>query len=879
MKQWHTTQVEEIYNMLETGESGLSSNEAELRLEKHGKNALKEEKGPTLFGRFIAQFKDVMVLVLLAAAIISGVLGELTDSIIILSIVIINAVIGVVQENKAEQALEALKKMSRPYARVIRDGETKSIKREDIVPGDLVELEAGDYVPADLRLIQSASLKIQESTLTGESAAVEKTIDALDDPELALGDRRNMAYSSSIITYGRGSGIVVSAGMDTEVGKIAEYISDGDIGTETPLKKRLNATGKILSIAVLCAAILIFITGMIQGRNPFDMFMTSVSLAVAAIPEGLLAIVTVVLAIGVRKMSSRKAIIRKLPAVETLGSTQIICSDKTGTLTLNKMNVERIYIPGSTVRSNPAKANSENTEILMNIMVLCNDARLNLSNDGIKMIGDPTETALIQYAFNHGFNKNTMERLHHREYELPFDSERKLMTTVNRFDEGLKVMVKGAPDMLIERCSRIIIDGTVRPITEEDIKAVERANANMGERALRVLAYAYDELEALEPNADSDILESNLIFAGLTGMIDPPRREAKEAIRVCKRAGMRAVMITGDHKDTAFAIAKQLGMVKDNTGVITGRELDKITDKQLARTIGKYSVFARVSPEHKVRIVTAWKSKGKIVAMTGDGVNDAPALKVADIGIGMGITGTDVSKSVADMILADDNFATIIVAVEEGRKTYDNIRKAIQFLLSANVAEVLAVFTATLFNWNFLFPIHILWINLVTDSFPALALGLENAEAGIMEKKPRNASKNLFSGIVGINIVYQGIFQAAITLLVYMYAFNKFGQETARTMAFLVLGLIQLFHVLNVRSAASTIFQKGFFSNWLLFASLAFAGTMQVIVVLVPGLNSVFRTVHLTGMQWLITGCAALMIIPLVEIAKLIIKLTGYKDE
>ncbi len=879
MKHWHTAEVEEIYNMLETGENGLSSQEAELRLQEHGKNALKEVKGPSLFMRFITQFKDVMVLVLLAAAIISGALGELTDAIIILSIVIINAVIGVVQESKAEHALEALKKMSRPYARVIRDGEIKSIKREDIVPGDLVELEAGDYVPADLRLIQSASLKIQESTLTGESTAVEKYIEALDDSDLPLGDRKNMAYSSSIITYGRGSGLVVSAGMDTEVGKIAEYISDGDIGTETPLKLRLNATGKILSIAVLCAAIVIFITGMIQGRNPFDMFMTSVSLAVAAIPEGMLAIVTVVLAIGVRKMSGRKAIIRKLPAVETLGSTQIICSDKTGTLTLNKMNVERIYIPGSKVRNNPAKANSYNTEMLMNVMVLCNDARLTLGNEGIKTIGDPTETALIQYAFNSGFNKNTMERMHHREYELPFDSDRKLMTTINRFDPGLKVMVKGAPDILIEKCSKILTDGKVRAITDNDIQTAEKANASMTEKALRVLAYAYDDIEILDPGADSDTLENNLIFVGLTGMIDPPRQEAKEAIRVCKRAGMRAVMITGDHRNTAYAIAKQLGMVKNETGVITGRELDKISEKQLARTIGKYSVFARVSPEHKVRIVKAWKSRGKIVAMTGDGVNDAPALKAADIGIGMGITGTDVSKSVADMVLADDNFATIIVAVEEGRRTYDNIRKAIQFLLSANTAEVLAVFTATLFNWNFLFPIHILWINLVTDSFPALALGLENAEPGIMNRKPRNASKSLFSGIIGVNIVYQGVFQAAITLLLYMFALSLYGKDIAVTMAFLVLGLIQLFHVLNVRSATSTIFRKGFFSNGLLFISLAFAGLMQISVVLLPALNSVFKTVPLTGIQWLLAIGAAFMIIPLVEIAKLIVKLTGYKDE
>ncbi|MBN2558766.1 MAG: cation-translocating P-type ATPase [Clostridia bacterium] len=879
MNKWHTLEIDEIYKSLETGENGLSSDEAANRLVRHGKNELKEAKRTTLIGRFLMQFKDVMVLVLLAAAIISGILGEIADSVIILAIVVINAAIGVFQESKAEKALEALKNLSKPFAKVVRDGIAISIRREDIVPGDLVELEAGDYVPADLRLIHCASLKIQESALTGESAAVEKSIAALSDEGLPLGDRVNMAYSSSIIAYGRGSGIVVSAGMDTEVGKIAEYIAEGDIGTETPLKKRLNATGKILSIAVIGAATLIFITGMIQGRNPFDMFMTSVSLAVAAIPEGLPAIVTVVLAIGVQKMSSRNAIVRKLPAVETLGSTQVICSDKTGTLTLNRMSVEKLYIPGSSVRKYPEKANSLSVEMLMNIMVLCNDSRMSLGNEGIRTTGDPTETALVQYAFNHGFNKIAMERTNSREYEIPFDSNRKLMTTINRFDNGFKALVKGAPDMLIERCSMILVDGKVRRITSEDIKAVENSNASMSEGALRVLAYAYKDIDEITEDPDKNDIERNLVFTGLTGMIDPPRAEAKEAIKVCRKAGMRPVMITGDHRNTAFAIARQLGMASKDSEVITGRELDKLTDGQLARQISRFSVFARVSPEHKVRIVRAWKSKGKIVAMTGDGVNDAPSLKAADIGIGMGITGTDVAKSVADMILADDNFATIIVAVEEGRKTYDNIRKAIQFLLSANTAEVIAIFVATLLNWRFLFPIHILWINLVTDSFPALSLGLEKAEPGIMEKKPRDASKNLFSGIIGINIIYQGILQALLTLAVYFYALGRFGAETAVTMAFVVLGLIQLFHVFNVRSTANTIFRKGFFTNPLLFAALAFAGLMQISVVLIPGLNGIFRTVPLTAAQWLITAASAFAIIPLVELVKLIVRLSGYKDE
>lgn len=870
MNNWHVLELEEIYSSLATGENGLTEEEAEKRLIEHGKNMLSEKKKKTLLGRFFYQFKDVMVLVLLVAAIIAGAFGEWADSLIILAIVIINAIIGVFQESKAEKALEALMSMSKPYANIVRNGIVNSIKRENIVPGDLAELEAGDYVPADLRLIHSASLKIQESSLTGESVAVEKTIKALADENLPLGDRKNMAYSSSIVTYGRGSGIVVAAGMDTEVGKIAEYINDDEIGTETPLKQRLNATGKILSIAVIAAAVVIFLIGMIQGRNPIDMFMTSVSLAVAAIPEGLPAIVTVVLAIGVQKMSARKAIIRKLPAVETLGSTQIICSDKTGTLTLNKMTVENLYTKETGIIDPIVKG--PDVLMLVSNMVLCNDARLSLSGDGIKMIGDPTETALIQFAYNNGFNKNTMDREHPREYELPFDSDRKLMTVVNRFDESYRVLVKGAPDVLIERCTHILQNGSPREITEDDRRSILAANTNMAEKALRVLAYAYKESAVIPEGEGSSELENQLIFTGLTGMIDPPRSEAKHAIQICKKAGMRAIMITGDHRDTAYAIAKQLGMLKDETEVITGRELDEISDKQLVQWIGKYSVFARVSPEHKVRIVKAWKSKGMIVAMTGDGVNDAPSLKAADIGIGMGITGTDVAKSVADMVLADDNFATIIVAVEEGRRTYDNIRKAIQFLLSANTAEVISVFVATLFNWSFLFPIHILWINLVTDSFPALSLGLEKAEPGIMDKKPRDASGNLFSGIVGVNIIYQGILQAAITLSVYIFALSRFGSEVAITMAFLVLGLIQLFHVTNVRSLTGSIFRKDFFTNKLLFVSLTFAALMQISVVMIPGLNSIFRTVPLNGTQWLISVGSAFAIIPLVEMVKAIIR-------
>ncbi len=578
MKRWHMLDIPEIFESLQTGENGLSSEEAQKRLQKYGKNALAEDKKITLLQRFLEQFKDVMVIVLLVAAIISGVLGELADSLIILAIVIINAIIGVVQENKAEKALEALKSMSKPYARVYRDGEVKSIRREEIVPGDLVELEAGDYIPADIRLIQSSSLKIQESALTGESVAVEKKTDKIDDEEIPLGDRSNMAYTSGIITYGRGSGIVVSAGMDTEVGKIAEYINEGDIGMETPLKKRLNATGKVLSIAVLCAAVVIFITGMVQGRNPIDMFMTAVSLAVAAIPEGLPAIVTVVLALGVQRMSARKAIIRKLPAVETLGSTQVICSDKTGTLTLNEMTVKKTYLPGG-------DKDASSMDMLLKIMVLCNDTKTSGGNDDQETLGDPTETALIRFAAEKGLYKKELEQQHMREHEAPFDSERKLMTTVNDFDGESKALVKGAYDVLIEKCTHIYEDGEIRKILEEDIKAAEAASSGMSEDALRVLSYAFRNLDEPDDNMDVEELERDLVFVGLTGMIDPPREEVKEAMVVCRKAGMRPVMITGDHGNTAYAIAVQLGMVKSRDEVITGRELDLLSDGELKERI------------------------------------------------------------------------------------------------------------------------------------------------------------------------------------------------------------------------------------------------------------------------------------------------------
>jgi len=866
MSNYYNKTIEDTFKILKTTKNGLTNNQAKNLLDTNGLNYLKEGKKRTLFNKIFSQFKNVMILVLLVAAIVSGLLGEITDSIIILSIVILNAIMGVVQENKAEKSLDALKSLSKPFSKVIRNNIPIKIKSEEIVIGDIILLEAGDYVPADLRIIESASLKIEEASLTGESIAVEKIVDTLDSTNLALGDRRNLAFSSSIVSYGRGKGVVIATGMDTEVGKIAKYITDDTISSETPLSKQLDKTGKIISIVVVFAAIIILITGLIQGRLFIEMFLISVSIAVAAIPEGLPAIVTVVLSIGVQKLSSKNAIIRKLPAVETLGSTEIICSDKTGTLTLNQMTVKQLYFLNNT-------PSAEDMKIFMYIMALCNDSIQSMENEKIKLVGDPTETALVTFANSYGYDKNKLENDFKRITEIPFDSNRKLMATINYIDYKYKVLVKGAPDILISKCTKILENGVIRTLTETDVKKIEKANTSMANGALRVLAFAYKDYIKLPKNISSEEVENNLIFVGLEGMIDPPREEVKQAIKICNKAGMRAVMITGDHKDTAIAIAKQLGILDNINHAITGNDLDKLSDEQLYNEVKNYSVYARVSPEHKVRIVTAWKKHGKIVAMTGDGVNDAPSLKAADIGIGMGITGTDVAKSVSDMILADDNFATIIVAIKEGRRTYSNIQKAIQFLLSANTAEVLSLFVATLLSWKFLFPIHILWINLITDSFPALALGMEKADKNIMNDMPRKATKSLFSGTLGRNIIIQGILQAIIVLSLYSYAINHFNTNTSITMVFLTLGLIQLFHVFNVRAMNKSIFKSHFFSNRYMFISIFISVVLQVSVVIIPGLNSVFRTVPLTLHQWIIVIISSFLIIPLVELIKILLKL------
>ncbi|WP_339225398.1 calcium-translocating P-type ATPase, SERCA-type [Paenibacillus sp. FSL H8-0332] len=884
---------EEVLKLLESRKEGLSAEQAVQRLERYGKNVLQEAKPKTLLAKFIEQFKNVMIFILLAAAVLSGILGEWTDTVIILLVVILNAVLGVIQENKAEQALEALKSMSSPQARVRRGGQVTEIKSEELVPGDLVLLEAGNVVPADVRLLEAASLKTEEAALTGESLPSEKQAGVLEGSDLVIGDRTNMAYMSSSVTYGRGVGVVTATGMDTEVGRIAGFISEAE-NEITPLQKKLDELGKYFTFIILGVCVVIFIVGWLEGRELLDMLLTSISLAVAAIPEGLPAIVTIILALGVQRMAKRKAIIRKLPAVETLGSTEIICSDKTGTLTLNKMTVEKLYVGGETVEADAGLSEIPGGELLLQAMTLCNDSSIDDSGgaagesspekpvqgsgtrSGKAILGDPTETALVDYALSIGTHKRELEQRYPRVGELPFDSDRKLMTTIHKLDNGqFRVLTKGAPDVLVSKCSHIYEDGVAVPLTEEHTRRITASNKELADEALRVLAFAYRDEASLPAAPSPEVTEQALVFVGLTGMIDPPREEVRDAVAVCRRAGIRPVMITGDHRDTAAAIAKRLGIIEDDQAVLTGRELDRISEEDFATRVADYSVYARVSPEHKVRIVKAWRNKGKIVAMTGDGVNDAPALKSADIGVGMGITGTDVAKGVSDMVLADDNFTTIVVAVEEGRKVYSNIRKSIQFLLSANLGEVVTLFIATLIGWRILEPIHILWINLVTDTLPALALGLEKADGDVMAKQPRKSSSSIFADGVGISIIYQGLLEAGLTLMVYYWAHTHYDEGIAVTMAFATLGLLQLTHAFNVRSNTKSLFQIGVFSNRYMLGASVISGLLLVLVIIIPGLNEWFGVEHLNGLQWGIVCGAALSIVVIVELVKLVLRLSG----
>ena len=882
---FYTQSKDQVLSGLETSADGLTKAEAKQRLTEYGRNELDEGEKRSLFMKFLDQFKDLMIIILLVAAALSVItegMHGLTDAIIILAVVVLNAAFGVYQEGQAEAAIEALKSMSSPLARVRRDGHVVEVDSKELVPGDIVLLEAGDVVPDDMRLLEAASLKIEEAALTGESVPVEKDLSIEVAADAGIGDRVNMAYQNSNVTYGRATGVVTNTGMYTEVGHIAGMLANAD-ETDTPLKQNLHQLSKILTYVVLAVAAVTFAVGMFRGQKPLEGLMTAVALAVAAIPEGLPAIVTVVLSLGTQVLAKRNSIVRKLPAVETLGSTEIIASDKTGTLTMNQMTVEKIYTNGQLISSGAEIAMDNNT---LRVMNFANDTKVDPSG---KLIGDPTETALVQYGLDHTFDVREALLAEPRVAELPFDSDRKLMSTVHKQADGnYFVAVKGAPDQLLKRVTQIEENGTVRPITDADREAILGTNKELAKQALRVLMMAYKYTDVI-PTLETEIVEADLIFSGLVGMIDPERPEAAEAVRVAKEAGIRPIMITGDHQDTAEAIAKRLGIIAEGDTedhVFTGAELNELSDEEFQKVFKQYSVYARVSPEHKVRIVKAWQNDGKVVAMTGDGVNDAPSLKTADIGIGMGITGTEVSKGASDMVLADDNFATIIVAVEEGRKVFSNIQKTIQYLLSANMAEVFTIFLATLFGWDVLEPVHLLWINLVTDTLPAIALGVEPAEPGVMQHKPRGRNSSFFSGGVLSSIIYQGILQTILVLGVYGYALlfpehstYKEMHADALTMSYLTLGLIQLVHAFNVKSVYQSIFTVGPFKNRLFNWSVVGAFLLLMSTLVIPGFNTFFKVSILTPTQWLVAVVGSGLMVVVVEIVKFVQRKMGLDDK
>ncbi|HEK9990415.1 TPA: cation-translocating P-type ATPase [Streptococcus equi subsp. zooepidemicus] len=882
---FYTQSEETVLAQLESSRKGLTSTEAQQRLAAYGRNELDEGEKRSLFMKFLDQFKDLMIIILVAAAFLSVVtegMEGLTDAIIILAVVILNAAFGVYQEGQAEAAIEALKSMSSPLARVRRDGHVIEVDSKELVPGDIVLLEAGDVVPADMRLLEVNSLKIEEAALTGESVPVEKDLSREVSADAGIGDRVNMGYQNSNVTYGRGMGVVTNTGMYTEVGHIAGMLANAD-ETDTPLKQNLDNLSKILTYAILVIAAVTFAVGVfLRGQRPLEGLMTSVALAVAAIPEGLPAIVTVVLSLGTQVLAKRNAIIRKLPAVETLGSTEIIASDKTGTLTMNQMTVEKVYTNGALQESSADIAFDNNT---LRVMNFANDTKVDPAG---KLIGDPTETALVQFGLDHRFDVREALVSEPRVAELPFDSDRKLMSTIHKQADGRYfIAVKGAPDQLLKRVTQIEENGEIRPITEADRQTILATNKDLAKQALRVLMMAYKYTEAV-PALETEVIEAELIFSGLVGMIDPERPEAAQAVKVAKEAGIRPIMITGDHQDTAEAIAKRLGIIEEDglDHVFTGAELNELSDEAFQKVFRQYSVYARVSPEHKVRIVKAWQNEGKVVAMTGDGVNDAPSLKTADIGIGMGITGTEVSKGASDMVLADDNFATIIVAVEEGRKVFSNIQKTIQYLLSANMAEVFTIFLATLFGWDVLQPVHLLWINLVTDTLPAIALGVEPAEPGVMKHKPRGRQSSFFDGGVKEAILYQGALQTILVLGVYGFAL-MFPEHTsyhdvhadALTMAYVTLGLIQLVHAYNVKSVYQSIFTVGLFKNKLFNYSIPVAFVALMATVVVPGFNKFFHVTHLTLTQWLVVIVGSLLMVAFVEFVKAIQRSLGQDDK
>ncbi|MBP1736618.1 MAG: ATPase, P-type (transporting), superfamily, subfamily [Oscillospiraceae bacterium] len=840
---WHTMDSAQTLDTLNTTAGGLSAEEAARRLEEYGPNHLEEGKKKSLLQIFGAQFKDFMIWVLVAAAGISAFLGEGVDAAIIGLVVMINAVMGTVQESKAEAALAALSKMAAPYAKVIRDEVTVKLPAAQLVPGDIVVLEAGDSIPADLRLLESNSLKIEESALTGESVPVEKSAGVTVQADAPLGDRINLAYLGTAVTSGRSVGVVVVSGINTEMGKIAHQLSTG--GKEiTPLQQKLNQLSNLLSYLVIAIAVIIFVIGKLGGRETMDMFLTAVSLAVAAIPEGMVAVVTIVLAMGMQRMAKQGAIIRRLPAVETLGSTDVVCSDKTGTLTLNRMTVTRTWTWDA-----PA-------DRLFEVMLHCNDSQ---PGEGTALIGDPTETALLDYLIAEGTIELKDVKARIRSGEIPFDSDRKLSTVVIDLPDGKKrVLVKGAPDVLLSRCTHRVSGDGIAEL--ESVGEAEAENEALAGQALRVLAFAYKDVDAVD-TGDVEGTESGLIFSGLAGMIDPPRKEATQAIAVCRKAGILPVMITGDHKVTAAAIAQDLGILGDGRRVVTGAELEQMSDDQLFQEISDIAVYARVAPEHKSRIVAAWQKRGKIVSMTGDGVNDAPALKAADIGVGMGITGTDVSKGASDMVLTDDNFATIVIAVKEGRRIFDNIHKAVRFLLSSNAGEVVTLLAATLMGWTILKPVHILWINLVTDSLPALALGVEPAEDGVMERRPRGKNTPFFTGCEWGRIAVIGLVEAALTMTAFLLG-TQYSQETGMSMAFMTLSLCQLFAALGFQSEHHSVFRMRAKEHPALWGGLGVSAFLQCIVIVIPQLRSLFGLGSIPPVMWLaVLGLCLLMLL------------------
>ncbi|MCD7826911.1 MAG: cation-translocating P-type ATPase [Clostridiales bacterium] len=882
---FYKEEVDTVLKEVKSSPGGLTSEEAAKRLEQNGRNKLDEAPKDSLIKRFLAQLTDPMIIILLAAAAISAVLAIVEqefpwDVIIILFVVIVNSVLGVYQESKAEKAIEALQEMSAATTKTIRDGNVVSVKSEELVVGDVIVLDAGDAIPADCRIIECASMKIEESALTGESVPVTKMLDVINgtkSDEVPLGDRKNMAYMGSTLVYGRGKAVVVATGMDTEMGKIADAIATAE-DSETPLQKKLNQLSKTLTILVVGICIFIFafqiIKDIISGNNVdfntvLNFFMVAVSLAVAAIPEGLAAVVTIVLSMGVTTMSKKNAIIRKLTAVETLGCAQIICSDKTGTLTQNVMTVVDSYC--------------SDEKNLATMMSLCTDVKLN--PDG-SITGEPTEAALVNFATKLGLNKNDLEAKMPRVGEAPFDSGRKMMSTIHKTGNKFVQFTKGAPDVVINRCRAAEIDGKVVPMTDEVKAKIESENKRMADKALRVLACAMRQYPDIPSSQEPEDLEKDMIFIGLTGMIDPVRPEVKDAITECRGAGITPIMITGDHKDTAVAIAKELGILTDTSQAVTGSELEKMSDEEFSQRVSDIFVYARVQPEHKTRIVNAWKEKGYVTAMTGDGVNDAPSIKSADIGVGMGITGTDVTKNVADMVLADDNFATIVHAVGEGRRIYDNIRKAIQFLLGSNLSEVLSIFFATLLGFTILEAPHLLWINLITDCFPALALGVEKAESNIMKRKPRSASAGVFAGGLGVDALYQGALVTILTLSAYFIGVNwgvpfadwqfmniAAGTDSAltgTTMAFLTMSMCEIFHSINMRSQRGSVLKmmvKGS-HNVALFASMLASLVLTTVVIEIPFMADIFDFINLDLSHYGVALLLAVSIIPIVEIVK-----------